>query len=204
MLFRSNRVPWESESLKRLRGRVQRRRIRYLRADRSNPRKDDFRIFWRNLQRVYENAMNRARVAYEDKRLFRAKNPQQYFNTMRNMRNKRDRMPSLRIANRTITEADEKAEVFLDQFTIDPKVQNPPDIGALINRTEGLTTIDITEAEIKDSIKSMGNSHAVGQDGVSNRHLKNATNLIVPVLKELFRFCFEHGCLADKIGRAHV
>ena len=64
-----------------------------------------------------------------------------------------------------------------------------------ISESDDILNVHITEFEISKAIRDLKLGKAAGHDGILNEYLKNATDILMPLLIKLFNIIFESGKL---------
>ena len=119
---------------------------------------------------------------------------------------KAPKIPPLLVNNIFVTNAKEKAEVFLNFFSEQCKpIENDsvlPNFAFLTN--ERLTQIPIVEHDILTLIRNINKNKSSGSDGISARMLSICDNSIVLPLKLIFANILNTGTYPDKWKKANV
>ena len=64
--------------------------------------------------------------------------------------------------------------------------------------------LPITEAEIRMAISSMKSGRSPGYDGLPAKYYKAFTDIVVPVLQQVYQEIFDKGCVAPIFNEAVI
>ena len=186
-------TPWYTTYLRLLKRRVMRTFHKFKKFNRQK----DWNLY-KSLNKEYHNKLDEAESSYNAKlssSLASSRNTKKWWTTVKWLIGKGGDVsyPSLNINGDTVSDCKEKAQCFNDFFLshsrIDSSQSNlpnlPPDPPMFVS-------VEATEDEVFDLLKSLDVSKATGQDGISPKMLHMAGRSIVPSLTKLINLSLKH------------
>jgi hypothetical protein len=201
--------PWYNNELRRLKRQV----IRTYNTAKS--RNNDY--FWnkyRDLNNQYHEKVQLAKSNFESKRNELLKTsckiqPKLWWKTVKQLLGyaQDTSIPTIEHNNVVITDSIGKAEAFNSFFVshsnIDTSNASLPDETSEDNNNT-LETLNVTEEDVYQILKSLDTNKAIGLDGVSPKLLKLCAEEIVPSLTRLFNLSLQSGIFPESWKHANV